>query len=1092
MQIWIHDSKMKKIVSLNNDIPSMLSYTNSTWHSYLDQATSTFDFTIPKFSNGDLHEDLKLINDECFVSFYVNGSYQVFYIATLQEDDFNIQLTCNNTNLEYALEYANPFSADSAQTIEWYLNRMELLSFAAVEIGLNEISDRKRTLTFDSQETKMNRLQSLMSKFEAEFEFKVELNRDGTYKRIVINIYQKDGIGTDRKDVVLYYSNGLKGVQVTSDKTQMFNAGVFTGKDGLSLADVEISEKNADGIEEFYSRKGNPCLYAPLAMSRYPATMRPDGQDNWIRKDFTTEYENVNDLKAYALRTLKQYAYPLITYTASVQSGFVSQYTDLKLGDTIRIIDNNFVGGLALEARVSEMIISFDNPANNSFVFTNYRKIDNKPSAALQTRIEQVVESKLPYRIELATTGGVTFKNNEGETIVKPSLYKGNLPYTTDVTWRWALDGVVTVGMQYLAKASAIKDTAVLTVAAYISNNEVATTEITLTNVNDGVDGAQGEQGPQGPQGENGQDGKNSYMHTAYANITKVCNENDSFTLTTVSIMRFGFGDKWVYKTFEPGTYTATIATFGKDPYKGKIKQCDSISDFSLTDSTGRSWLGTYSDNNENAISDPSYYTWQLTKGQQGIQGLQGPKGDQGIPGQPGADGRTQYTHIAYADNATGGGFSQTDQNKAYIGMYQDFTATDSNDPTRYRWTKWKGSDGAQGIPGKPGADGKTPYIHFAYADDDKGTNFSLTDKNQQYQGYYSDYTEADSTDYRKYKWVDRLANVQVSTKNLILKSNDLANPHKQNGANTTVTSTDDYFVIKSTGYTANAWGGMSWNMSISEMKAGEQFSILMPVYIDSSINLDGGFNFNIKNHTLNSVTYNYSIPTNIKDQWFNVAITFKVVKDVVFDSYPFYVYLVKNGLVRIKPPMLVHGNVIPIDHTSAPEDVQDQIGDKADNALTQEQLNALAEKNALIQAEMEAKASMDTVNQWITAYQNYVNANNADKKKSEQALQDASNRLLQVQYDVKDLKQQWDFIDTYMSVQNEGLIIGKKDGSAYAKFSNDRISLFSGNSEVMYISQGTLNIANGIFTKTIQIGRFRFETHPADVDMLVIRYLGG
>ncbi len=486
MQIWIHDSKMRKIVALNNDIPDMLSYTNSAWHPYLDQATSTFDFTIPKFSNGELHEDIKLINDECFVSFYVNDTYQVFYIATLQEDDFNIQLTCNNTNLEYALEYANPFSSESAQTIEWYLNHMDLLSFAAVEIGFNEISDRKRTLTFDSQETKMNRLQSLMSKFEAEFEFKVELNRDGTYKRIVINIYQKNGIGTDRKDVVLYYSNGLKGVQVSSDKTQMFNAGVFDGKNGVNLANVEFSEKNADGVEEFYSRKGDIFVYAPLSMQRYPATMRPDGQDNWIRKDFQTEYENVNDLKAYALRTLKQYAYPLVTYTASVQSGFVSQHTDLKLGDTIRIIDNNFVGGLALEARVSEMIISFDNPANNSFVFTNYRKIDNKPSAALQTRIEQAVESKLPYRIELATTGGVTFKNNEGETIVKPSLYKGNLPCTTDVTWRWALDSVVTVGTQYRIQATDITDTEVLTVAAHVGNLEVATTEITLTNVNDG------------------------------------------------------------------------------------------------------------------------------------------------------------------------------------------------------------------------------------------------------------------------------------------------------------------------------------------------------------------------------------------------------------------------------------------------------------------------------------------------------------------------------------------------------------------------------------------------------------------------------
>ncbi|HEP4268896.1 TPA: collagen-like protein, partial [Streptococcus pyogenes] len=310
-------------------------------------------------------------------------------------------------------------------------------------------------------------------------------------------------------------------------------------------------------------------------------------------------------------------------------------------------------------------------------------------------------------------------------------------------------------------------------------------------------------------------------------------------------------------------------------------------------------------------------------RGPQGIQGLQGPKGDQGIQGPKGADGKTQYTHIAYANNATGGGFSQTDQTKAYIGMYVDFNATDSTDPTKYKWSKWKGSDGAQGIPGKAGADGKTPYIHFAYADDNKGTNFSLTDKNQQYMGYYSDYTQADSSDYTKYKWVDRLANVKVGNKNLILKSNDLANPHKQSGANTTVTSTDDYFVIKSTGYTANAWGGMSWNMSISEVKAGEEFSILMPVYIDSSVNLDNGWNFNLKNHPSNSTAYNYSIPVTKKDQWFNVAITFKAYKDVVFDTYPFYVYLVKNGLVRIKPPMLVRGNVIPSDYVVAPEDTQ-------------------------------------------------------------------------------------------------------------------------------------------------------------------------
>lgn len=158
--------------------------------------------------------------------------------------------------------------------------------------------------------------------------------------------------------------------------------------------------------------------------------------------------------------------------------------------------------------------------------------------------------------------------------------------------------------------------------------------------------------------------------------------------------------------------------------------------------------------------------------GPQGIQGLQGPKGDQGIQGPKGIDGKTQYTHIAYADNAMGGGFSQTDQTKAYIGMYVDFTATDSTDVTKYKWTKWKGSDGAQGIPGPKGEDGKTPYIHFAYASSADGkTGFSLTDGNQQYQGYYSDYTQADSTDFTKYKWVDRRAGIEVGSNNLLRKT---------------------------------------------------------------------------------------------------------------------------------------------------------------------------------------------------------------------------------------------------------------------------------------------------------------------------------
>ena len=143
-------------------------------------------------------------------------------------------------------------------------------------------------------------------------------------------------------------------------------------------------------------------------------------------------------------------------------------------------------------------------------------------------------------------------------------------------------------------------------------------------------------------------------------------------------------------------------------------------------------------------------------RGEQGLQGLQGEKGDQGLPGKAGADGKSSYTHIAYANSADGKtDFSVSDSDRDYIGMYVDGSITDSNDPTDYAWSKIKGADGSQGIPGKAGADGKTPYLHIAYANSADGrTGFSITDStNKLYIGQYTDFTCADSTDPTKYAW---------------------------------------------------------------------------------------------------------------------------------------------------------------------------------------------------------------------------------------------------------------------------------------------------------------------------------------------------
>lgn len=140
-----------------------------------------------------------------------------------------------------------------------------------------------------------------------------------------------------------------------------------------------------------------------------------------------------------------------------------------------------------------------------------------------------------------------------------------------------------------------------------------------------------------------------------------------------------------------------------------------------------------------------------------------------------GTDGLTQYTHLAYANSADGKtDFSVDSPNREYIGMYVDFTESDSTNPNDYAWSLIKGKDGADGTPGKPGADGKTPYFHVAYANSEDGnTGFSVDDSaNKLYIGQYTDYEVKDSTDPAKYSWTKIKGNDGTPGRTYYLRAN--------------------------------------------------------------------------------------------------------------------------------------------------------------------------------------------------------------------------------------------------------------------------------------------------------------------------------
>lgn len=1281
MQIWIHDKNMRKVCALNNNVSGMLPYSNSQWHTYLEYSTSTFDFTIPKIVNGKLHDDVKYINDQMYVSFYYDNSYYVFYVSQLVENDTSFQVTCNNTNLELAQEQSVALKSNGAQNIAWYLEHLEILGFTNLEIGVNEVSDKTRTLEFEPQETKLAQLHSLMSKFDAEFAFKTELNRDGTIKRFTIDIYQipdenHHGIGKARGDVVLHYQNELKGVQVTSDKTQLFNAGVFTGAEGVNLESVEFEEKNELGQVEFYSRKGSSYVFAPLSRERYPSTMNPNNADNWTRKDFQTEYKDVNSLKGYALRTIKQYAYPLMTYTVDVHSSFMKNYKDINLGDTVKIINNNFRGGLALEARVTEMVISFDMPLNNSVVFSNYRKIVNKPSSDLQQRIDEIAARALPYRVEITTTNGTVFKNGVGRSTVRPVLKQGDK--TVNATWRFVINGEIKyVGMTYDMVASDITQPTALTVSAWVDNKEVASEEVTFLNVSDGKNGAKGDPGPKGDKGDRGNDGLPGKNGVGLKSTTITYGMSDSDTVMPTSwtsnppILVKGkylwTKTQWMYtdlssETGYQKTYIPQNGSKGDDGLPGKdgvglvnttlryAKSMDGVNkpsgsvvaalndkyqpSNSTTDNLvmtgqrvrleqGKTYIlsaetnGTFTNQHNTTASsnnatvwivNPSFSTWAVISdsntangtrythnrltgeyeirvntyatdnsiwiknivfedgtwspdiptvnpgeflwtrttwfysdgtseqgfsvakmgeqgpkgdtgakgeqgprglpGERGPQGLQGPKGDQGIPGVKGADGKTQYTHIAYADTVSGGGFSQTDTNKPFIGMYQDFNATDSRNPQDYRWSKWKGADGRDGIPGKAGADGKTPYVHFAYADSADGrTGFSLTQNgSKRYLGVCTNFNQADSANPADYVWNDMTGSVSVGGGNLIVNSafpENLDNwglwEYPQANANLGFYTHSFYY---------NGTKPMFYLKTSSSLAPASTLRFPVKRNTDYSFNMQTFGTGNVKGVDI----YFLGRKSDETSKTFTKVVNFKshngspstggMVKwHLTFNSGECdegYIRIDNKGTTNGSESLLFFTELDCYEGTTdrawqaSPKDLEKQLNSKADSALTQDQINKLNELNSIVQAELRAKASIDTVNQWVKAYQDFLSTNQENKNKTEKALVEASQRIVKLQNDLGETSQRWNFLDNYMRASNEGLTIGKNDGSNSVLVSDKRISMFSAGTEVMYIDKGVIHIENGIFSKSIQIGYYREEQDLIDPNRNVIKWVGG
>lgn len=650
-------------------------------------------------------KDVEKVRAGCKLAFRHKSKDYWLTINEFNKQGTEVEITAYSLSLEANKEKRGAYKASSAMSIVDYFSVFD--PEKSLEIGINEVSDKKLTLEWTGTDTVLARLYSIANSFDAELEFVTELNPNYSLKRHVVNIYRSGNLGGDSTGKPVRVGTELKVLGFNSNINDLYTAIDVTGKDGLKLPDKTI--KDSKGEVQFFSKNGR--LYAPQARDKFPSN-KVNVNDGYILAEAKpTEYTNQEALFGYALSEMKKHCDVQVEYsTEGAVKGSV--------GDTKTLIDSiNFKPALYVQARITEQTEDLETGKSLKTTFSNFKRTSSQLSNDLTKKIEELAKSAVPYRIVMVTSNGTSFKNGTGQSIVSPKLFKGDVEIT-DATYRFNFNNNTVAGLNYTVNASAVNGTSVLKIDAYVGNDAVASDELTFINVNDGLNGSKGADG----------NGIASTAITYQAGTSATVAPTGTWSSSPVSVPAGQF--LWTRTIF---TYTdSTIKTIynvsrqGADGIAGKDGNGISSTTVSYGTSTSSTtqpstwastiptvpagqylWTRTITDYTDASVPDTISYTYAK-------QGVDGAKGDQGIAGTSVKVSKIEYQAGTSATTAPTGTWSTTIVS-APAGQYLWSKTTMSDNSIIYGIAR-------QGTDGKDGQNGKIPHIAYA----DKSTNIFL------------------------------------------------------------------------------------------------------------------------------------------------------------------------------------------------------------------------------------------------------------------------------------------------------------------------------------------------------------------------------
>lgn len=421
-------------------------------------------------------KDIDTIRTGCKLAFIYKQRAYWLNIMDLSKKGYKVEITAYSLGLELNQEERGAHKPANAMSFDEYLAYYD--PEHALEIGVNEVADKRIKLEWTGTDTILARLFSIANSFDAELEFTVELNQDYSLKRQVLNVYKKGNLGSNRAASPIRVGRGLKVINYSDNLKELRTAVRATGKDGLTIDGLNKKVYDDDGNLLYYS--SGMTVYAPQSRDKYPSVGKKSN-DNWIVKELgETEYSTKEALWGYMLGELKKICVPEITYD-------IEGTVDGDVGDTRTLIDDvHYDPPLYVQGRISELTEDLITGKVTKSTLTNFERKYSQVANELLKQVEQLANDAAPYIIRLSTDNGYNFKNGQGSSTITAKLEKYSK--IVNAKWKWLINNsVVSETSSVKINASQVNGTLNVVAVATVDGNEVAREYITFTNADDGV-----------------------------------------------------------------------------------------------------------------------------------------------------------------------------------------------------------------------------------------------------------------------------------------------------------------------------------------------------------------------------------------------------------------------------------------------------------------------------------------------------------------------------------------------------------------------------------------------------------------------------